>query len=87
EETDIARIKTGQPVDITVDSYPGQVFHGHVAMVGAVSGAQFSLLPQNNAEGNYTKVVQRIPVRIQFDQPSDLLKPGMSVEVDIRAHG
>ena len=87
EETDVARVKAGEPVDVAVDAYPGKVFKGHVALVGAVSGAQFSLLPENNSEGNYTKVVQRIPVRINFDQPSDLLKPGMSVEVDIATNG
>lgn len=87
QETSIARVHAGSPVNISVDAYPGKVFKGHVALVNTVTGAQFSLLPQDNSQGNYTKVVQRIPVRIDFDRTSDLLKPGMSVEVDISADG
>ena len=87
QETDIARVHAGSPVNIYVDAYPGKVFKGHVALVNTVTGSQFSLLPEDNAQGNYTKVVQRIPVRVEFDQPSTLLKPGMSVEVDIKANG
>jgi membrane fusion protein, multidrug efflux system len=79
----------GQSVEITVDSYPGVVFKGHVDSIQAGTGARFSLIPPENATGNYVKVVQRVPVKIVFDEPpgdKHLLAPGMSVvpEVDIR---
>jgi membrane fusion protein (multidrug efflux system) len=80
KETQLARMGPGQPVDVTVDAYPGRIFHGHVDSVQAGSGAAFSLLPPENATGNYVKVVQRVPVKIVFDGPPDVhLGPGMSV--------
>jgi membrane fusion protein (multidrug efflux system) len=82
KETQLTRVRPGQPVDITVDSLPGERLHGRVERVAPASGSQFALLPPDNATGNFTKVVQRIPVRIQFDkgQPTlDRLLPGMSV--------
>ncbi|HTT79953.1 MAG TPA: HlyD family secretion protein [Stellaceae bacterium] len=82
-ETEIGRMRVGDPVDIYVDAYPGHVFHGRVQSIQPGSGAAFSLLPPENATGNYVKVVQRVPVKITFDDdPSAhwLLGPGMSVE-------
>ncbi len=80
KETALTDMRPGQPVDIEVDAYPDRIFHGHVASIQAGSGAVFSLLPPENATGNYVKVVQRIPVKIAFDRPPDVyLGPGMSV--------
>ncbi len=80
KETQLALMRPGQPVDITVDAYPGKVLHGHVDSIQAGSGAAFSLLPPENATGNYVKVVQRVPVKIVFDgDPGVYLGPGMSV--------
>jgi len=83
KETDLDHMRVGQPVDIYVDAYPEKVFHGHVDSFQAGSGAVFSLLPPQNATGNYVKVVQRVPVKIVFASPPGghwLLGPGMSVE-------
>ncbi|MBS7699123.1 MAG: HlyD family secretion protein [Chelatococcus sp.] len=82
KETQLDRLKPGQQVAITVDAYPGRVFTGEVASISPASGALFSLLPPENATGNFTKIVQRVPVRIRFspDALSDhVLRPGMSV--------
>ena len=80
KETQLTHMKVGQAVDIEIDAYPGHEFHGHVASIQAGSGAAFSLLPAENATGNYVKVVQRVPVKITFDNPPDVyLGPGMSV--------
>ena len=82
KETQMTRIRIGQSAQVTVDAFPGVVLRGHVDGWSPASGAQFSLLPPDNATGNFTKVVQRIPVKIVLDRdPSlgDLLRPGMSV--------
>lgn len=80
KETQLANIRRGQPVDIYVDAY-GRSFPGHIDSIQGGSGTVFSLLPAENATGNYVKVVQRIPVKITFDRKPDfLLGPGMSVE-------
>lgn len=89
KETQLAKMRPGQPALIHVDAFPNKVFHGHVDSIQAGSGAAFSLLPPENATGNYVKVVQRVPVKIVIDEPPDgehVLGPGMSVvpEVDIR---
>jgi membrane fusion protein, multidrug efflux system len=87
KETQIDRIRIGQPVEIRVDAYPDQVFRGRVDSFTAGSGAAFSLLPPENATGNYVKVVQRVPVKIVFDAPPDLhfpLGPGMSVVPSVK---
>lgn len=91
EETKISRFKVGQNVDIHIDAYPGVVFHGKVEELGVNTGNQFSLIPVNNAAGNFTKVTQRIPVKIQITESTDLkdpqalrLLPGMSAVVDVR---
>jgi membrane fusion protein, multidrug efflux system len=85
KETDITYLRVGQKVDIDVDSFPDRVFHGTVASVSPGTGAQFAILPPQNANGNWVKVVQRVPVRIVFDPDQDLslLRAGMSVVVDI----
>lgn len=87
KETDLASIRPGDPADIYVDAYPNLVLKGHVDSIMRGSGAAFSLLPPENATGNYVKVVQRVPVKIVFDQPADPshpLGPGMSVVPVVR---
>src|SRR6266571_4873992 len=81
KETQIEKVKPGEPVDFTVDAYPGLHFRGHVESLSPATGARFSLLPPDNATGNFTKVVQRVPVRIRPDKPDPAhpLRPGMSV--------
>lgn len=89
KETDIARLRLGQPVDIDVDAYPDRHFSGQVRIIGRAATSQFALLPDPNPSGNFTKITQRIPVRISLDHgPIDLLGPGMMVEVeiDVRRH-
>jgi membrane fusion protein, multidrug efflux system len=86
KETEVQHVTPGEHVAIKVDSYPGRTFRGTVESLSPASGARFSLLPPDNATGNYTKVVQRIPVRIRMDgaqDPKHLLRPGMSVNVVI----
>ena len=82
KETQLTDVHEGQAVDIEVDMFPGQVVHGHVDSIAPASGQEFALLPPDNATGNFTKVVQRIPVRIALDtgkNPRIQLRPGMSV--------
>ena len=80
KETELDSVKPGAAVSIAVDAYPNRTFEGHVASIQAGSGTAFSLLPPENATGNYVKIVQRIPVKIVFNHPPDvLLGPGMSV--------
>jgi membrane fusion protein (multidrug efflux system) len=80
KETQLNLMHPGQPVDIAIDAYPGRTFAGHVDSVQSGSGTAFSLLPAENATGNYVKIVQRVPVKITFDKmPDVLLGPGMSV--------
>ena len=74
KETQLTRMRPGQPVTIAVDAYPEHDLHGHVQSFQAGTGAAFSLLPPENATGNYVKVVQRVPVKIVFDAPPN--KPG-----------
>jgi membrane fusion protein (multidrug efflux system) len=85
KETDITYLREGQKVTIDVDAFPDHAFHGTVASVSPGTGAQFAILPPQNAIGNWVKVVQRVPVRIAFDRDQDLtlLRAGMSVNVDI----
>lgn len=89
KETDIGRIRAGQKVDIEADSYPGQHFVGVVDSLSAATGAKFSMLPPDNATGNFTKVVQRLPVKIrleQWDIQKYPLRPGMSVLATVRVN-
>jgi membrane fusion protein (multidrug efflux system) len=88
KETQLPRVQPGQDVEIKVDALPGQVLHGKVDSLAPASGAQFALLPPDNATGNFNKVVQRIPVKIVLDEESrhilgDRLRLGYSVIVDI----
>jgi membrane fusion protein (multidrug efflux system) len=90
KETQLSNVRVGDPVEFTVDAYPGRKFSGRVESLSPATGAKFALLPPDNATGNFTKVVQRIPVKIAVEQPSDtthLLRPGMSVDVDIATGG
>lgn len=84
KETQLDLMKPGQPADITVDAFPGHVFHGKVDSIQRGSGAAFSLLPPENATGNYVKVVQRVPVKIVFDNEGFPLGPGMSVVPQVK---
>jgi len=88
KETDITWLKPEQQVTVTVDAFPDQPFRGHVSSISPGTGAQFSLIPAQNAAGNWVKVVQRVPVRITLDAGQDLtkLRAGMSVNVDIDTH-
>ena len=82
KETQLTGVHAGQKVEIEVDTFPGQMFEGHVDSISPASGQEFALLPPDNATGNFTKVVQRIPVKIVLDHESPLsvvLRPGMSV--------
>jgi membrane fusion protein (multidrug efflux system) len=79
KETQLTHVGKGQAVDIEVDMFPGQVVHGHVDSLAPASGQEFALLPPDNATGNFTKVVQRIPVKIALDDTAIELRPGMSV--------
>ena len=90
KETQLTNVKLGQPATVTVDTFPGVALRGHVDSLSPGSGSQFSLLPPDNATGNFTKVVQRIPVKIVLDEPGplrDRLRPGMSVTASIRTRG
>jgi len=91
KETQLAHMRPGNPVKIKVDTYGGRTWNGHVSNIGGATGAKFSLLPPENATGNYVKVVQRIPVRIDFDgndkpdfNKDGLLRPGMSVDPEVK---
>jgi membrane fusion protein (multidrug efflux system) len=88
KETDITYLRIGQKVTLDVDAFPDHTFTGTVASVSPGTGAQFSILPPQNASGNWVKVVQRVPVRIAFDKNSgtSLLRAGMSVNVSIDTH-
>jgi membrane fusion protein (multidrug efflux system) len=92
KETQMTHVRLGDRARVTVDTFPGTVLHGHVDSWSPASGAVFSLLPPDNATGNFTKVVQRIPVKIVLDPDpavADLLRPGMSViaTIDTRSDG
>jgi membrane fusion protein (multidrug efflux system) len=91
KETQLTHMRPGQPATISVDTYPDETFHGRVDSIQRGTGSRFSLLPPENATGNFVKVVQRIPVKIVFDRPEELAKyllvPGMSAvpEVNVKA--
>ena len=89
KETQLGKMRPGQKVAIDVDAFPGREFHGHVDSFQPGTGSRFSLFPPENASGNFVKVVQRVPVKIVFDEPADQLAgiaPGMSAvpTVDLR---
>ena len=92
KETDLKQMRAGQPVKIEVDTFGGQTFYGRVDSIAPASGAEFALLPPSNATGNFTKIVQRVPVKILFDPQSirgyeNSIVPGMSVEVGVVLDG
>ena len=84
EETRIRQVQLGQPVDIAVDAYPDQSFQGQVHQIGAATRSEFAIIPAGSASAHFIKVTQRIPVRIAVENPDNLLKPGMMVEVGIK---
>jgi membrane fusion protein (multidrug efflux system) len=86
KETQIGRMQPGQPVDILIDAYPDSRFEGMVDSFAPASGSEFSLLPPENATGNFTKIVRRVPVKIRFKPGTDLgrLRPGLSTVVKVR---
>ncbi|MCB1615845.1 MAG: HlyD family secretion protein, partial [Pseudomonadales bacterium] len=87
-ETELADIRVNQPVVISVDAYPGRKWQGHISSLSPATGAEFSILPPQNATGNWIKVVQRVPVRIDMEQHSGdpVLRAGMSVHVSVDLH-
>lgn len=90
KEGQLARLRPGMPVSIEADVVPGRVFHGHVTSLAPATGAQFSVLPPENATGNFTKIVQRVPVRIALDAADarlGTLRPGLSVTAEVDARG
>ena len=87
KETQLKKMRVGQSVDIEVDAYPKVIFHGRVESISAATGAKFALLPPDNATGNFTKVVQRVPVKIVLADRPDPLRPlraGMSVNAIVK---
>ena len=84
EETRIRQVQLGQPVDIAVDAYPDRSFQGQVHQIGAATRSEFAIIPAGSASAHFIKVTQRIPVRIAVENPDNLLKPGMMVEVGIQ---
>ena len=91
KETQLARIRVGQPVEVEIDAYPGCTAHGAVESLSAATGARFALLPPDNATGNFVKVTQRLTVRIDLDSSAQdttvLLAPGLSVVVNVNTKG
>lgn len=89
KETQVGNMRQNQPVRVHIDAFPEKVFTGHVDSFAPGTGAEFALLPPENATGNFTKIVQRVPVRIRFDTPvlPSTIIPGLSVSVDIDTHG
>lgn len=86
KETQLDKMKEGQHAEIIVDAFSENKFSGKVYRLSAATGAKFSLLPPDNATGNFVKVVQRVPVKIKFDENQQLinnLRPGMSVKVSV----
>jgi membrane fusion protein (multidrug efflux system) len=86
KETEVEHVRVGDAVEVVVDAYPHHKYQGHVESVSPATGAKFSLLPPDNATGNFTKVVQRIPVRVRVDRSNDPqfpLRPGMSADITV----
>ena len=83
KETEISRVKDGAPAKVIVDAYSGREFHGTVVRIGNAATSQFALLPTPNPSGNFTKITQRVPIRVSLKQDGRLLRPGMMVEVEI----
>lgn len=89
KETQVDRLRLGQTVEIRADAFPGQRLTGHIDSFAPATGSEFALIPVENATGNFTKITQRVPVRIRVDRRSAALRPGLSVEVkvDLKSEG
>jgi membrane fusion protein, multidrug efflux system len=86
KETELTYVRSGESATVTIDTYPGRKWHGSVASIGPASQSQFSLLPAENTSGNWVKVVQRIPLRVEIDTSNKSMPPlrsGMSAEVSV----
>jgi membrane fusion protein (multidrug efflux system) len=83
KETDVRLLKPGMKTEVRVDAYPGRVFEGEIFRIGQTATSKFALLPDPNPSGNFTKITQRLPVRIQLTDKDPVLRPGMMVEVSI----
>jgi membrane fusion protein, multidrug efflux system len=85
-ETQLTNVRVADPAELRIDEYPGQLFRGKVVEIAPASGSQFALLPPDNATGNFTKVVQRVPVKIALDDTAmaEKLRPGLSVTATVR---
>ena len=83
KETQVGRLKLGQKVAVSVDAYPDDTFSGRVSRIGSATTARFALIPTPNPSGNFTKITQRVPVKIDIVDPPKPLTPGMMVEVEI----
>ena len=87
KETQLTHMQPGQKVSVKVDAFPSEIFNGHIDSIQPGTGSRFSLLPPENATGSFVKIVQRVPVKIVFDEPLEKLKklsPGMSVEPTVK---
>lgn len=82
-ETDVRRIQMGAEVKVTVDAYPDRAFTGKVTHIGSSATSQYALMPNPNPSGNFTKIVQRLPIKVKVEEANDLLRPGMMVEISI----
>lgn len=85
-ETDIKHLTTGSDATVTVDAYPDKVFHGKITRIGNAATSEFALLPTPNPSGNFTKIAQRLAIRIELEKKNHQLRPGMMVEVEIGIH-
>ena len=85
KETEFRKLKVGASAKVKVDAYPGRTFEAKVQRLGGAATSQFALLPNPNPSGNFTKVTQRLPVRLAITQQQNLLRPGMMAEVTIDA--
>ena len=83
KETAIGQLKPGMPVEVRIDAYPGRVFSGEIYRIGQAATSKFALLPDPNPSGNFTKITQRLPVRIVLAEKDLTLRPGMMAEVTI----
>ena len=87
EETYIGKVQVGNSVDVKIDAYPGKKFKGQVIEVGSASASQFALLPTESTSGNFTKVTQRLPIKMKvLDAGENVLKPGMSADISISVY-
>ncbi|WP_035300612.1 HlyD family secretion protein [Brevibacillus thermoruber] len=88
EETELGRLKLGQKVDIALDAYPGKLLTGHLIEIGQATNSTFALLPAVNTSGNFTKVTQRIPIKVAIDSTAGIhLTPGLNAEIKVHVKG